>query len=326
MKKNVEKKRCLCPGNLINATSSRSLEPAVPQKHRKRTKISEQVFLFGRMIKFSHTVFALPFALSAVVLAGRLHSISWAKIFWILLAMIGARSAAMGFNRIADAAFDARNPRTSTRDIPAGRLSLNASKLFVIVFSCLFIFSAAMLGRICFYFSVPVLAVLFFYSYTKRFTCLAHLYLGFAISLAPAGAWVAVTNTFSWPILLLCMALLTYIAGFDVLYSCQDLEFDKIEGLFSIPARFGTKRALFISSVLHLFSFGFFFMLLIAFDMNSIYLVTVVIIGLLFFLEHRLVKPDDLRNVSFAFFHVNSLISVILFIGVLADEFFRRWM
>jgi 4-hydroxybenzoate polyprenyltransferase len=137
---------------------------------------------------------------------------------------------------------------------------------------------------------------------------------------------VAVTNTFSWPILLLCMALLTYIAGFDVLYSCQDLEFDKTEGLFSIPARFGIKRALFISSVLHLFSFGFFFWILIAFDMNSIYLVTVLIIGLLFFLEHRLVKPDDLKNVGFAFFHVNSLISITLFMGILADELFGRWI
>lgn len=282
--------------------------------------ILERVLIYGRMIKFSHTVFALPFALSAVVLAQRHHPVMLTDIFWILVAMVGARSAAMGFNRIADASFDARNPRTSNREIPAGKLSITSARLFVIFFSGLFIFASAMLGRLCLYLSFPLLFVLFFYSYTKRFTFLAHLYLGFAISLAPLGAWIALAKTFSWQIVPLSLALMTYIAGFDILYACQDLDADKKEGLFSIPAYFGIKTALFIASIFHLLSFLFFFLIYIAFNMNLVYLATVVIIGFLFFLEHWLVKPCDLSRVNIAFYHVNSLISMILFMGILADE------
>jgi len=288
--------------------------------------ILKRVLVYGRMIKFSHTVFALPFALSAVILAQRRHQMIISDIFWILLAMIGARSSAMGFNRIADARLDAKNPRTSKRDIPSGRLSLSSAAVFVIFFSGLFIFSSAMLGRLCFYLSFPILVVLFSYSYTKRFTWLSHIYLGFAISLAPAGAWIALAKTFSWSVLILSLALMTYITGFDILYACQDIEFDKDEGLFSIPAHFGVKKALIIASIIHLASFCFFFLIYFVFDMNLMYFLTVVIIGFLLIVEHRLVKPDDLSNVNFAFFHVNSLISITLFLGVLADELVRRWM
>ncbi len=286
----------------------------------------ERILTYGRMIKFSHTVFALPFAFSAVILAQRQHQMIISDIFWILLAMIGARSSAMGFNRIADAKFDTKNPRTSKRDIPSGRLSLSSAIVFVILFSGLFIFSSAMLGKLCFYLSFPILVVLFSYSYTKRFTWLSHIYLGFAISLAPAGAWIALAKSFSWSVLILSFALMTYIAGFDILYACQDIEFDKDEGLFSIPAHFGVKKALIIASIIHLASFGFFFLIYIVFDMNLMYFFAVVIIGILLIIEHRLVKPDDLSNVNFAFFHVNSLISITLFLGVLADELVRRWM
>ena len=286
----------------------------------------EQILTYGRMIKFSHTVFALPFAFSAVILAQRRHQMIISDIFWILLAMIGARSSAMGFNRIADAKFDTKNPRTSKRDIPSGRLSLSSAVVFVILFSGLFIFSSAMLGKLCFYLSFPILVVLFSYSYTKRFTWLSHIYLGFAISLAPAGAWIALAKSFSWSVLILSFALMTYIAGFDILYACQDIEFDKDEGLFSIPAHFGVKKALIIASIIHLASFCFFFLIYFVFDMNLMYFFAVVIIGILLIIEHRLVKPDDLSNVNFAFFHVNSLISITLFLGVLADELVRRWM
>ena len=286
----------------------------------------ERILTYGRMIKFSHTVFALPFALSAVILAQRRHQMIISDIFWILLAMIGARSSAMGFNRIADAKFDTKNPRTSKRDIPSGRLSLSSAAVFVIFFSGLFIFSSAMLGKLCFYLSFPILVVLFSYSYTKRFTWLSHIYLGFAISLAPAGAWIALAKSFSWSVLILSFALMTYIAGFDILYACQDIEFDKDEGLFSIPAHFGVKKALIIASIIHLASFCFFFLIYFVFDMNLMYFFAVVIIGILLIIEHRLVKPDDLSNVNFAFFHVNSLISITLFLGVLADELVRRWM
>lgn len=289
-----------------------------------QSELTNRIMVYGRMIRFSHTIFALPFALSAVVLACREHPLNWGDIFWILAAMVGARSAAMGFNRIADAEIDAENPRTAAREIPRGKLSLTSAKLFVICFSVIFIFAAAMLGKICFYLSFPVLGILFAYSYTKRFTWLSHLYLGFAISLAPLGAWIAVAKNFSLPILLLSLALMTYIAGFDILYACQDTEFDRKQGLFSIPARFGLKAALGIAKILHFCSFCFFAGIFFAFDMNRIYLLTVLIIGGLFILEHRLVKPDDLKHIHIAFFHVNSMISVILFIGVLADELFRR--
>ena len=286
----------------------------------------EQLLAYGKTIKFSHTIFALPFALSAITFACRHHPVSITRLFWIIIAMIGARSSAMGFNRIADARFDAKNPRTSKREIPLGRLSLTSAKMFVILFSFIFIFAAAMLGKICLYLSFPVLALLFSYSYTKRFTWFSHFYLGFVISLAPLGAWIAFTNTFSLPIILLSLTLLTYIAGFDILYACQDTSFDTKEGLFSMPARFGIQKALFISSISHVFSFLLLFLIFIAFDMKIIYLITVIVIGLLLIIEHKLVKPSDLSNVNVAFFHVNSAISIILFVGILADELVRQWI
>ncbi len=283
------------------------------------------ILTYGRMIKFSHTIFALPFALSAVILAQRYYPIVLSDILWILLAMVGARSAAMGFNRIADAELDSKNPRTLNREIPSGKLSLTSTKIFVIIFSGLFIFASWMLGTLCFLCSFPVLGILFSYSYTKRFTWAAHLYLGFAISLAPLGAWIALSKRFSWEILLLSSALMTYIAGFDILYACQDIDFDRKEKLFSIPVYFGINKALFIAKLLHSLSFGFFFMIFFSFDMSIIYLITVFIIGILFIIEHRLVHPNDLSNINIAFFHINSLVSLLLFIGVLADEILKRW-
>ncbi|MEZ4528628.1 MAG: UbiA-like polyprenyltransferase [Desulfobacterales bacterium] len=290
---------------------------------KKKYYIFERIVTYGRMVKFSHTIFALPFALSAVVLAQREHSLSIWDIFWVLMAMFGARSAAMGFNRIMDAQLDAHNPRTENREIPKGKLSVTAAKMFVIFFSLLFILAAAMLGKICFYFSFPVLAALFFYSYTKHFTWTAHLWLGFAISLAPLGAWIATAKSFDPAILWLSLALLTYISGFDVLYACQDEDFDRKMGLYSIPAVFGAGRALVIAKLIHFVSCLSFMAIYFVFDMGQIYLMTAGMIGLLLIFEHWLVKPDDLRHVNIAFFHVNSVISVTLFFGVLADEMAR---
>lgn len=286
--------------------------------------IWERVLTFGRMIKFSHTVFALPFALAAVVLAQRTAPLTVLRLGWLLAAMVGARSAAMGFNRLADAHLDKINPRTCGREIPAGKLSRRATVVFVILFSGVFVLSAAMFGRVCLYLSAPVLLLLFSYSYSKRFTILCHLYLGLTISLAPLGAWVALTGGFDWPILLLSLALMTYIAGFDVLYACQDIAFDKKEGLFSIPARFGPAGALAVAAGLHLVSLAFFVWLFFAFHMGTIYLGAVTLIGFFMLIEHRLVKPDDLSRINIAFFHMNSLISITLFVGVLADELVRR--
>lgn len=213
--------------------------------------LGNPIVTYGRMIKFSHTIFALPFALAAVVLAHRQAPITLYSLIWILVAMVAARSAAMGFNRIVDARIDARNPRTAMREIPAGTLSRKAAIIFVAVSGGVFVAAAAMLGKLCLMLSIPVLAVLCLYSYTKRFTWLAHIYLGFAISLAPLGAWIALTNSFHGPILFLSLALLTYIAGFDILYACQDTAFDRQEGLFSIPAQFGIPKALLTARAIH---------------------------------------------------------------------------
>ncbi len=282
-----------------------------------------KIAMFGHMVKLSHTIFALPYAFSAVLLAQNKAGtqLTLSSIFWILMAMVGARSAAMGFNRIVDAGFDSKNPRTSLREIPLGRLSVAASTLFVLLFSFLFIFSAFMLGSTCLYFSLPVLCLLFLYSFTKRFTWFCHFYLGFTISLAPAGAWIAVTNSISFSVLFLCLALMTHIAGFDILYACQDSEFDKKEGLFSLPVHVGIKEALYISSFMHVISFVFFIILYFAFKMNIVYLICVCIIGVLFIVEHMLVDSHNLTKVNIAFFHINSIISVVLFLGIYVDGF-----
>jgi len=289
-------------------------------------KISADIQAYSRMIKFSHTIFALPFALAALVLAQRNSVITMPLLFWILMAIAGARSAAMGFNRIVDARFDRENPRTAQRAIPAGILSMKSAAVFVTVFSLIFILAAAMISKLCFLLSFPVLLILFFYSYTKRFTALSHLYLGFSISLAPVGAWIAITGAFDLPVIILSMSLFAYIAGFDILYACQDVEFDKRMGLFSIPARMGTATALHISTVLHFISFLCLFILLIVFDLGIVYMAALFLMGLLFMMEHQLVKPDDLTHIQKAFFHVNSAISIILFLGILGDELLRRYL
>lgn len=279
----------------------------------------ERAAVFGRMIKFSHTIFALPFALSSVIIASRDHGFSFLRLFWIMVAMVGARSAAMGFNRIVDSGMDASNPRTSIREIPKGDISVGSASLFVLASSIAFVLSSAMLGKLCFYLSFPVLAVLLGYSYTKRFTLFCHFYLGFAISLAPLGAWVAMTGSISIIPVLFSLALMTHISGFDILYACQDYEFDSREGLHSIPAKLGVKKALEISSYVHVASFVFFMAIGFASGLGIFYYVSAIIIGILLIVEHRLVNPDDLSKVNIAFFHINSVISVVLLAGVAGD-------
>lgn len=281
--------------------------------------MKNKILVYGRMIKFSHTIFALPFALSAVAMAWESHSPSIWDFLWILAAMVGARSAAMGFNRIVDADIDLKNQRTVIREIPSGRLSKKESFLFVALSSLVFIVSAAMLSRLCFILSFPVLFFLMFYSYTKRFTKYCHLYLGFAISLAPVGAWVAITGTLSWSVVFLSLGLFTYIAGFDILYSCQDIDFDREEGLFSLPAVIGPEKAMAVSSILHGATFAFLLAMHISFGMHPVFLVFLGGIGALLIAEHKLVQPDNLTHIHMAFFHINSVISVLLFIGVLTQ-------
>jgi len=264
--------------------------------------IKDKILIYGRMIKFSHTIFALPFALSAVVMAWENHPLSVWDFIWILLAMVA---------------------RTAIREIPSGLLSKKESLLFVILSSLVFVFCAAMLSRLCLILSFPVLFFLLFYSYTKRFTKFCHLYLGFAICLAPVGAWVAITGTLSWSIIFLSLSLMTYIAGFDILYSCQDIDFDQKQGLFSLPSKIGPKKAMTISSLLHIATFIFLLAMYGTFEMHPVFLVFLGIIGLLLVAEHKLVKPDNLTHINVVFFHMNSVISVLLFIGILTQGFFR---
>ena len=284
--------------------------------------IKNKILLYGRMIKFSHTVFALPFALSALVMAYEHHSVALSDFAWILLAMVSARSAAMGFNRIVDAGFDLKNERTSIREIPSGLLSKEESLLFVLISSLIFIFSAAMLSLLCFFLSFPVLFFLLFYSYTKRFTAFCHFFLGFAISLAPIGTYLALTDTLSWSIVFLSLALLTYITGFDILYACQDIEFDREQGLFSLPAKLGAKKAMLVSSCLHLSTVLLLLAMCLSFAMHPVFLIFLFLIAVLLIIEHSLVKPHDLSRIHIAFFHINSVISLLLFTGVLVQGFF----
>jgi 4-hydroxybenzoate polyprenyltransferase len=202
------------------------------------------------------------------------------------------------------------------REIPSGKLSVQSSALFVVLSGGIFIIAAAMLGKLCLYLSFPVLIALYLYSFTKRFTWLCHLYLGLAISLSPVGAWIAVTGSLSFPIVLLSLALLTHISGFDILYACQDIDFDKKEGLHSMPAALGPEKAMQISTGLHVATWLFFMALYFAFNLNGFYLVIVFIIGGLLVIEHRLVNPEDLSHVNIAFFHINSIISVLLITAV----------
>ncbi len=305
----------LCAWNFLESGRPAAAGPA--------SALTRQIVDFGRMIKFSHTIFALPFAFSAVVLAHHDHEITLRTFFWILVAMVSARSAAMGFNRIVDARFDRLNPRTAERHIPSGTVSSLSAILFVSGFSLAFILASAMISRLCFWLSMPVLAILFFYSYTKRFTSLSHLYLGMSISLAPLGAWIAVTGRFEPAILILCLALLTYIAGFDILYACQDVQFDQEIGLYSIPSRLGVKAAFHISSILHVATFISLTALFIVFDLGMVYLLALVIIGGLLVFQHRVIRPHDLTHIDLAFFHANSAISILLFLGILGDELLR---
>ncbi|MCK5312239.1 MAG: putative 4-hydroxybenzoate polyprenyltransferase [Desulfobacteraceae bacterium] len=284
--------------------------------------IKDKILIYGRMIKFTHTIFALPFALSAMVLAWQKHEFIFSDLIFILIAMVAARSAAMGFNRIVDAEIDKKNERTAIREIPSGILKKNEAVLFVVLSSIGFIFSAFMLGKICFYLSFPALGFLFLYSFTKRFTKYCHIYLGFAIGLAPIGAWIAITNSISINIIFLSLALMTYIAGFDILYSCQDIEFDKIQGLFSLPVKFGAKKAMLAAKILHVFTIFFLILMQLFFKMHSVFYIFLGIISILLIIEHMLVKPDDLKHINIAFFHMNSLVSIVLFAGVIVEVLF----
>lgn len=264
------------------------------------------------MIKIEHTLFALPFAFLGAVLAARGLPSAW-QILWIVVAMVGARSAAMAFNRIADRSFDAKNPRTASRALPAGLLSVGFVWAFTIVSAALFLVAAAMLNRLTLILSPVALACVLLYSLTKRWTQLSHLVLGACLSIAPTGAWIAVRGAIDSPVpLLLSLVVLLWTAGFDVLYACQDYDFDRREGLKSIPARVGITRALWIARALHAAAFLAVVWLFLITRLGPVAFVGVVATGALLVYQHRLVRADDLSRLNAAFFTTNAFVSVIL--------------
>jgi 4-hydroxybenzoate polyprenyltransferase len=265
------------------------------------------------MIKIEHTLFALPFAFLGAVLAAQ-GIPSPGKLFWISLAMVGARSTAMAFNRLVDRDYDARNPRTRTRALPAGLLSAGFVWAFTIVAAGLFLLAAAMLNRLALLLAPVALASVLLYSFTKRWTFLSHIVLGWCLAIAPTGAWIAVRGTVdSFVPLLLSLVVLLWTAGFDVLYACQDYEFDRREGLRSIPARFGIRGSLWIARVLHAGAFAALVGLYLGLHLGPLALVGVLATGLLLVYQHTLVHADDLSRLNAAFFTTNAFVSVILF-------------
>jgi 4-hydroxybenzoate polyprenyltransferase len=274
------------------------------------------------MIKFEHSVFALPFALVGALLAARTtgHLPTWQQILWIIVAMVGARSAAMTINRIADIEFDARNPRTASRALPAGQLSLGFAWMFTLAASALLVIAAWQLNPLALKLSPLALAILFLYSYTKRFTALSHFVLGFCLGISPAAAWIAIRGSLDPRMLILCAAVTLWVGGFDVLYACQDVDFDRSAGLHSIPKKFGVARALQIARIMHLAMVALLVWLAMSFHLAWPAWAGIAVVALLLGYEHSLVKPNDLSKMNAAFFTVNGYISLLflLFWGVAA--------
>lgn len=275
------------------------------------------------MIKFEHSVFALPFALTGALLAIREDSFFtqnlWLKILWIVVAMVGARSAAMTFNRLLDQQIDARNPRTASRHLPAGLLSRNFAWIFTLISIAVFFLAAAMLNRLCLILAPIALAIVLGYSYTKRFTSMSHLVLGLALGIAPSAAWIAIRGSYDWRMIWLTIAVMLWTAGFDIIYSCQDFEYDRRVGLFSIPARVGIENALIFSRILHIAMVVCLVILVIVFNLGWLALVGVAAIAGLLIYEHSIVNARDLSRVNAAFFAVNGYVSVLFLLFWTAD-------
>lgn len=280
------------------------------------------------MIKFEHSVFALPFALTGALLALRQDHfktphLGW-KLCWIVVAMVAPRSAAMAFNRVLDADIDGRNPRTRMRHLPAGILSRNFAWGFIAISVLVFLLAARALNPLCFRLAPAALAIVFFYSFTKRFTSFSHVILGFSLGIAPAAAWIAIRGSLDPRILWLTAAVTFWTAGFDIIYSCQDYEFDVGHDLFSLPRALGVARALWVSRILHLAMLGCLFVLVVTFDLGALSLVGIAAIAALLLYEHSLVKAHDLSRVNAAFFTVNGYVSVLFFLFWATDILLAR--
>lgn len=270
------------------------------------------------MIKFEHTVFALPFAvMSAFIAADGFPPLP--KLGWILVAMVGARSCAMAFNRLADAEIDTKNPRTAMRAIPAGLITKSAVWGFTIISAGLLVVAAWRLNPLAFALSPVALAVVMGYSYTKRFTAFSHFWLGLALSISPVGAWIAIQGSFALPPIILCLVVLLWTAGFDIIYACQDVNFDRKHGLYSIPAKIGIRWALWLSSTLHVIAVLLLLAIPSLVELGLFYYIGVGIVVLIFIYEHAIVKPTDLSRVNLAFFTLNGMISLVLMALSIAD-------
>ena len=286
--------------------------------------LKSKIIHYGRLIRFSHTVFALPFAMSSVALAWPKHPVTPRGLFWILVAMVGARSAAMGFNRLADRRFDALNPRTKEWELPKGAVKVWEAAALTGAAALIFVIAAYELNWVCFVLSPAALAIVFFYSLTKRFTWASHLFLGLALSIAPVGAWLAVVETpvklteLSVP-LYLGLAVVFWLAGFDIIYSLQDREFDRSRGLYSVPVRFGVARALWISAICHCCTIIFLVMVGLSADRKIIYWIGLTAVIVVLMWEHRIVTPHDLSRINRAFFDLNAYVSVAFFVATAAD-------
>jgi len=275
------------------------------------------------MIKWEHSIFALPFALTGAVLAAH----GWPtlpQLAWIIVCMVSARAAAMAFNRLADEGIDAANPRTATRALPAGLLSRRFVALFILASCAIFVLGAWQLNRLTLWLSPVALLVVLGYSYTKRFTSYSHLILGLALGIAPSAAWIAVRGSLDLRIVVLTLAVMLWVGGFDVLYACQDADFDRSHGLFSIPRTFGVPRALWIARVLHLQALVLLALIVVLFDLGNIAIAGIGLVGVLLAYEHSLVNAKDLSKLNAAFFTMNGVIAVVYFVFTAADLLIRR--
>jgi len=270
------------------------------------------------MIKFEHTVFAMPFALTSAVVAA--HGIpKWSVLGWILLALVGGRTAAMTFNRIVDVDVDAANPRTANRALPNRQVSLAAAWLLTVTGALALVFAAYKLNRLALSLSPVALVAVLGYSYSKRFTSLSHIWLGTALGIAPVGAWIAVTGTIGFPSMVLSAAVTCWTAGFDIIYSLQDIDYDRRTGLFSLPSRLGAGRALWVSRVLHACSAGCLFWFGYLCGLGSLYYVGVAVAAMALAYELSLVSADDFSRVNTAFFTVNGVVSVVVLVFACVD-------
>ena len=289
---------------------------------RERQTMIRKLRELAEMVKFEHTIFALPFALTSAVVAAR-GIPPWDTLGWILLAMVGARSSAMAFNRIADLEYDRRNPRTSDRALPTGRVSMWEAWILTIVGAGALMYAAYRLNTLAFALSPVVLLVIIGYSYTKRFTSLSHLVLGLALGIAPVGAWIAVKGAFELPPIVLAAAVVLWTAGFDVIYSLPDVEFDKRERLFSMPVRFGERAALWIARLFHAGMVALLVLFGLLCGMEHLFYAGVAMVALFLVREHTLVRPGNLSNLNEAFFVMNGYVSVGFFAFTLVSVLLR---